>query len=281
MAPLNLLGVLSALASAAVWGSGDFAGGFAARRSSQYQVVVLAALSGLVALVPLAIVRGEPVPPAASVAWASGAGVAGALGMIALYLGLSKGRVAVVAPTAGVVGAALPVVVGSVLEGVPGALRLAGMGLGIAGIWLVSGGLAGERDVRSRDVWVGVVAGVGFGGFFVLIAQVQAGLLFSPLVVAKLAAIAAALVMLRREGHALPGLGSNPIALLAGVLDAGGNVLYLLARQFTRLDIAAVLSSMYPAATVLLARAILREAVSRRQWAGVGLCLAGVALIAV
>jgi drug/metabolite transporter (DMT)-like permease len=127
---------------------------------------------------------------------------------------------------------------------------------------------------------LGVLAGLGFGGFFVLIAQVEPGLIFSPLVVAKLAALCAALVMLLRTRLPFPSPSANTIALLAGALDAGGNVFYLLAKQFTRLDIAAVLASMYPAATVALSRVVLHEEVSARQWLGVGLCLAGVGLIA-
>jgi drug/metabolite transporter (DMT)-like permease len=155
------------------------------------------------------------------------------------------------------------------------------MGIGIAGIWLVSRAEGVERGIAAGGLLVAVLAGLGFGGFFVLIAQVQRGLLFSPLVVAKGAALAAALLLLRRENQAFPKVRTNPVALLAGLLDAGGNVLYLLARQFTRLDVAAVLSSMYPAATVILARAILREGVSLRQWLGVVLCLAALALIAI
>jgi drug/metabolite transporter (DMT)-like permease len=277
----HLLGVLSAIASAAVWGSGDFAGGVAARRITHVQVVVLAALAGLLGLIPFSLLLEEAFPSLASLLWASLAGASGALGMVALYRGLSTGRAAVVAPTAGVVGAALPVIVGSILEGWPGSLRIAAMGIGIAGIWLVSRAEGAEGGSVAGGLLLAVLAGIAFGGFFVLIAQVERGLLFSPLVIAKCAALAAALLMLRRERLAFPNARANPVAVLAGLLDAGGNVLYLLARQFTRLDVAAVLSSMYPAATVILARAILREDISLKQWLGVFFCLVGVGLIAV
>jgi drug/metabolite transporter (DMT)-like permease len=199
--------------------------------------------------------------------------------MAALYRGLSIGRAAIVAPISGVVGAALPVLVSYLLEGSPGAVRIAGMAAGMLGIWFVSKPARADTSRAEGGLLLGILAGMGFGGFFVLVAQVQHGLLFSPLAVAKLSALCAVLLILAQQRRPFPAPGSNPVALLAGLLDAGGNVLYLLAKQLTRLDIAAVLSSMYPAATVILAEFILHEKVSMRQWLGVGLCMTAVALI--
>jgi drug/metabolite transporter (DMT)-like permease len=278
---MDLPGLISALASALVWGSGDFAGGLASRRSTQFQVVGVASLSGLLALALIAIVLHEPIPSRTSLGWAAAAGISGAAGMAALYRGLAGGRAALVAPTSGVVGAAVPVVVGSLIAGLPGTADLAGMAIGIAGIWLVSqGGATSEDRKKDGGLLLGILAGMGFGAYFVLIAQVEAGLVFSPLVAAKLAAFVVALLAVVGERRSLPGVRENPIAPIAGVLDAAGNVLYLLAAQLTRLDFAAVLASMYPASTVVLSRLILHERVSRRQWAGGVMCLAAVALIA-
>ncbi len=281
MPAMELPGLISALASALVWGSGDFAGGLAARRSTQFQVVAVASLSGLLGLALVALLLQEPIPPPTSLAWAAGAGIAGAAGMAALYRGLAGGRAALVAPTSGVVGAALPVVIGSLTEGLPGAADLAGMAIGIAGIWLVSqGGPTSEARRTDRGLLMGIAAGMGFGGYFVLIAQVEPGPVFSPLVAAKLAAFVVALLAVVVQRRSLPALRDNPIAPIAGLLDAGGNVLYLVAAQLTRLDFAVVLASMYPASTVVLSRLILHERISRRQWAGGAMCLAAVALIA-
>jgi uncharacterized membrane protein len=278
---MDLPGLISALASALVWGSGDFAGGLASRRSTQFQVVGVASLSGLLALALIAIVLDEPIPSGTSLGWAAAAGISGAAGMAALYRGLAGGRAALVAPTSGVVGAAVPVVVGSLIAGLPGTADLAGMAIGIAGIWLVSqGGATSEERKKDGGLLLGILAGMGFGAYFVLIAQVEAGLVFSPLVAAKLAAFVVALLAVVGERRSLPGVRENPIAPIAGVLDAAGNVLYLLAAQLTRLDLAAVLASMYPASTVVLSRVILHENISRRQWAGGVMCLAAVALIA-
>lgn len=123
------------------------------------------------------------------------------------------------------------------------------------------------------------LSGIGFGGFFVFIAQVDRGQVFAPVLVARIVTLCIAFVMLKLRRIPTPGLTSNPIALLAGVLDTGGNVFYLLATQFTRMDVAAVLSSLYPASTVFLATIILKEKVTRAQWVGVGVCLAAVVLI--
>jgi drug/metabolite transporter (DMT)-like permease len=101
------------------------------------------------------------------------------------------------------------------------------------------------------------------------------------LIVARSLTFITGLVLVRLNRLPLLRLAANPTALLAGVLDAGGNVFYILAKQYTRLDIAAVLSSLYPASTVILASIILKEKVSRTQWVGVLICLAAIALISV
>jgi drug/metabolite transporter (DMT)-like permease len=278
--PPESIGIASALASAAVWGTGDFAGGMAARRNRPIQVLLIASLTGLLALIPLAVLRRESLPDLVGIGWSALAGVSGGLGIAVFYRALSTGPTAIVAPTAGVVGAAVPVIIGSLLEGLPTAGQLAGLIVGLAGIWLVSRGSDGTISLPRNPVLLAVGAGLAFGAFFVFIAQVEQGLLFSPLVVAKLAALLLAAVLLLASGHPLLPRPVSPLAFAAGVLDAGGNLLYLLAAQYARLDIAAVISSMYPAATVALARAILHERTSRTQALGMALCLAAVAVIA-
>jgi drug/metabolite transporter (DMT)-like permease len=126
-----------------------------------------------------------------------------------------------------------------------------------------------------------VLAGIGFGGFFVCIAQVEAGSLFAPLAVAKLAALAFGVVILILQRRPIPSPTGNPLALLAGVFDAGGNLFYLIAVHYIALAVAAVLSSMYPAATVILAMIVLRERVQGWQALGVILCLAAVILVTI
>lgn len=306
----HLLGIVFALASAIVWGSGDFSGGVAARRHSPFQVTALAAASGIGLLVVCALVFGEGVPSPVGALWAGLAGAAGALGISALYRGLALGNAATVAPTAAVVSAALPVIVGLFTEGMPGPLRLAGFGLALAGLYLVaqpsppnpapaSAGLPAAAPATAaasdsaappqailarapqRGLGLGLLAGLGFAGFFILIARVPEDLVFAPLVVARGVMLLLALLLLGLRRLPLPGLRANPVAWLAGALDAGGNVFYVLAQQHTRLDIAVVLSSLYPATTVLLAWLLLKERIAPAQWLGAGLCLVAVGLIAV
>jgi drug/metabolite transporter (DMT)-like permease len=211
--------------------------------------------------------------------WAALAGASGALGVAALYYALSLGNTASVAPTAAVTGAILPMLFSLLTEGSPGWGRGVGFLAALLGIWLVSQSPdAGKKAVR-RGMYLAFLAGVGFGGFFILITRVGPGQVFIPLVVARLGTLGVALVMMFTHRLSLPAPKANPVALLAGVLDAGGNVFYLLAKQFTRLDVVTVLSSLYPAATMLLAYLIFKEKVSRLQWIGAGLCILAVWLI--
>jgi drug/metabolite transporter (DMT)-like permease len=279
--PANVIGVLFAITSAAVWGGGDFSGGLATRRSGQFQVLVVSALSGLVALLVCAAAWGESFPALATLVWPALAGAAGAVGIASLYRGLSMGHAASVAPTSGVIAAALPVAFSIFTLGPPPPLRLVGFALAFAGIWLVTRPATDETTVSRQGFLLACVAGIAFGAFFILIAQSEPGKVFTPLIIARGAAFFAGLLMLRVARQPFPSFTSNPIALLAGVLDAGGNIFFLLARQFTRLDIAAVLASLYPAATVILATIIHKEKASRSQWAGAALCLLAIILITV
>ena len=166
-----------------VWGSSDFSGGLAARRQDVYQVLLLASALGLVVLIALTMISGETFGGPADIAWSAAAGVFGAIGIVMLYAGLAVGSAALVAPTAAVVGAVLPVVVGFITEGLPGATQVTGLVIGVVGIWLTSGSSSGAGTTRRAGMGFAVAAGIGFGGFFILIAQVESGALFAPLVI--------------------------------------------------------------------------------------------------
>lgn len=279
MIPSSILGIVFALASAVSWGTGDFGGGVATRTKNQFQVLFLASLPGIVILGLMALVTGEPLPSWRDILWAFSGGLSGALGIAYFYQGLSRGNTATIAPTAAAIGACLPVVFGILSIGIPGALKLAGFVSAIAGIWFVSRPHGNRTLLDRQGLLYAVIAGTGFGVFFVLLAQVEKGLVFGPLVFSKLAALVLATGIILSRGGRVPSLVSSPVAILAGVFDAGGNAFYMLARQFTRLDVAAVLSSMYPAVTVILSCLILKEQVSASQWSGVVLCLFAIALI--
>jgi drug/metabolite transporter (DMT)-like permease len=274
------IGLGFGLASAVVWGTGDFAGGIATRRARPFQVVALVSLVGLVTLLIVSGLSGATVPAASDWAWAIAAGVSGAIGVTALYRGLAMGSAAIVAPTAAVVGAAVPVAIGILLEGLPSAGQAAGFGCGSVGIWLVSTSPGMQPGERRRSLGLAIGSGICVGGFLVLLAQVKDPNVFAPLAIAKATGTLVAVVALLFMRVSFPAPLAHPMAILAGVLDAGGNVLFVLSSRFTRLDVAAVLSAMAPAMTVVLSAAILHEVVSRWQVVGVVLCLAAIGLLA-
>jgi drug/metabolite transporter (DMT)-like permease len=274
------LGVGCGLLAALSWGSSDFSGGVASRRISSFQALILGTVAALVVLVSCAWLYGESFPVMKDTLWAFAAGSLGALGIAALYHGLATGSAAVVAPSSAVVGALFPVVLGTFLEGPPGGKTYAGFVLGGLGIWFVARTAVNGNGLGWKGLGAGLAAGVGFGSYFVCIAQADSAGLFAPLVVAKAASLLVGLVMVALLRQGIPSPAKSPVALLAGVLDAGGNVFYMLAQQYSRLDVAAVLTSMYPAATVVLAAVLLKERVAGFQWLGVALCLGAVSLIA-
>ena len=268
------------LASAASWGAGDFAGGLASRRAPALGVVVASQAVGIALLVAFATVTAEAIPSARQVLWAALAGANGALGLFALYSALASGRMGIAAPVSGVVGALVPVLVGSVVHGPPGPIRLAGFGLAVVGVWLLTAANQGTGRVGPRELALPVLAGVSFGLFLVFIHRAGGPGVFLPLTLARatsmgvLAAIGAVSGTLTLPGR--PALG---LTCLAGILDTGGNAFFALAAQVGRLDVAGVLSSLYPASTVALACTLLGERLTRRQIVGAVATLAAIVLV--
>jgi drug/metabolite transporter (DMT)-like permease len=281
----ELLAVAYGLASAAVWGAGDFSGGLATKRGNVYLVVTLSQLVGLGCLLALALLLEGALPSLRDLLFGALAGLGGVVGILALYTGLARGRMGVVAPTTAVLSASIPVVVGIVTEGIPPLMVLLGFGLAVTAVWLLSGG--GKADgIRRDELGLAFLAGLGFSLFFVFIDQISTGIIFWPLTVARIASVPLLLLFIlgrrRWQGIQVTKLPHNllPIIALSGILDSGGNYFFALAAQSGRLDIAAVLASLYPASTVLLARLILKETLGSRQWLGVAVALVALILIA-
>jgi drug/metabolite transporter (DMT)-like permease len=277
--PPNLIGTLFAISAAVVWGSSDFSGGFATRRTSTYQVLALSALSGVILLLLTALIWQESFPSWQGILWSMLAGIVGAVGLSALYYALSLGNSAIAAPTSAVVGATLPIFFTLLTKGLPSLLKIIGFVLAILGIWLVSYNTGAQNSVARKAFWLACFSGICFGCFFILIAQVEAGKVITPLVISRSMVFLTGLLLLRKNRLPFPSLTIHPVALLTGVLDVSGNVLFLLAKQFTRLDTAVILSSMNPAVIILLAKFILKETITLRQWLGIVACLAAILLI--
>ncbi len=277
MSPAPLSPVLAILA-AACWGTGDWCGGMASRRSSVLGVLATGHAVGIVLVVVAALVVGDPIPAAPALAWAAAAGVTFTLGLAALYRGLAVGRMALVAPVSAVLQAAIPAGWAALSGGPPPASRLAGFGLALVGIWLAA--RPSGRGGDGRGVLLALAAGVGIGASLVL---VHAGAGASPLWPVAAARLASLLLVigagLARGGAWTPTRSTFPLAAASGLLDVVGTALFLVSSRRGSLDVAAVLAAMYPAFTLLLAAGVLRERVSRKQGAGIAAMLAAIVLI--
>lgn len=282
----------TALLSAASWGAADFCGGMAARRMTPYQAVAVAHLFSL--LIILALIHLLHLPMASHQTLVAGlaAGVFGGAGLMLFYEALSYGAMGLTAAIAGVLTAAVPVIFGLLTEGLPKAHQLLGFLAAIVSIWLIAAAPSTTRPTR-RTLWLGVISGLCFGTYFITLKFAAAGgtsvgvvfwaMAYSRVTSATLAGALCLWVWLRPQiGVAATRWGWQALALAAavGILDTGGNMLYMAAAHLGRLDIAAVLSSLYPAATILLAAAFLKERTSKGQTAGMVLALGAVALIA-
>lgn len=272
-----------AAASALFYGLGDFSGGYAAGKSKVLSVLVVSQACGL-ATALLAVAVTQPAPPRfVDLVWGLLGGVAGAFGIVTLYRGIAKGVVAIVSPTAALVSAALPIAVGLALGDEPGSLAFVGMALCVPAVVLLSlgsGGGASGRGGTTASLIHGLVAGLGFGLFYVVMSRPGVGSGFWPLVAARVASIAAALaVMLARREPLVVNRGGRLAAIFAGVLDMAANILFVLASSAGLLSIVAVIVSLYPAPTVLMARLVFKERIGPVRILGLLLTLAGLALI--
>jgi drug/metabolite transporter (DMT)-like permease len=270
--------VIFGLAASLSWGSGDFCGGLASRRAKASSVVIAAYTVGLVLLVALALLWREPLPSPLDVMWGALAGLAGATGLIAFYTALSIGSMGIAATLSAILTAALPVIFAAFTTGLPRPLQIGGFVLALLAIGLIS---RPQRSTgRPKGIGLALLAGCGFGCFFILVSRVSHGETFWPLAVARLTSVLFLLVVgLIRRQRVEPALLTWPLVLSGGSLDAIGNAFFVLATHAGRLDVAAILSSLYPAATVLLAVLILRERVTRIQTVGILLALLAVPLI--
>lgn len=266
------------LLSALIWGAADFCGGLATRRARPFSVVLVAEISGALLLLLAALLWRQPLPHLQGLAWSAAAGLAGATGLLGLYTALSSGHMGIVAPISAVIAAIVPIVAGALLEGLPDAIQLAGFAVALAAVWLLSSG--GGNSVSGRELRLALLAGLGFGFYFVLIDRADPASSFWNLTFARsFAAIMLLALMLAIRHPLLPPPDVLPLNILNGSLDAGGNLFFVLAAQAGRLDVASVLASLYPGATVALAWLVLGERLSRPQALGVAAALVAIVLI--
>lgn len=274
MLPSVFFGLLSAL----TWGAGDFFGGVATKRAHPFTVVHVAEWVGAVVLVALALLFGEALPTGTALLWSASAGLVGAVGLVTLYTALAAGHMGIVAALSAVVSALVPIIVAALTDGLPAPLQMLGFGVGLAAIWLLTS--SHDRTVKPRELWLALIAGLGFGFYFVLVDRaVTEGVFWNLAFARSLAGVVLLVILLATRRPLLPPRPVLPINTANGALDAGGNLFFALAAQSGRLDIAAVVASLYPATTVLLARLVLQERLNRLQTVGAVAALAAVVLV--
>jgi drug/metabolite transporter (DMT)-like permease len=276
-----------ALASALLYGTGDFLGGLLTRRAPALLVVALGQLAGLAVLLLLVVFAPAAAPTAADLAWGAAAGLFGGGGVALLYRALAVGTMSVIAPATAVCAVAVPVM-GDLAGGDrPGAQALAGIALAIVAIVLISQtpstGTAGATATHRRiphGLGVALLSGVLIGGFFLALAETQSAAGFWPLVAARVTSVSCFVAGMLIAGQAwrLP-RSTGALIAAGGVLDMAANALYLLATRGGPLARVVTLASLYPASTVLLARVVLGERLGRAQAAGVVAALAALTLI--
>ena len=278
------MAIVLGLAAALTYGAADFLGALATKSTKVFTVVFFSQVlgSGLL-LVTLPFFLDSSVS-ARALGWGAAAGVAGALGVALFYQGLSIGRMGAVAPITGVEAAAVPVIFGLIAGERPSVLALAGVFVALGAVALVSSSPRSEVEAREAHggglppgVGLAIAAGIAFGAFFVLLdgAGDDSGLW--PLVGARVSSLVTiAIALLLTKGFERPQRAALPAIAGAGILDVAANLFFLLAARQGLLSIVAVLTSMYPATTVVLARIVLDERFHRTQLIGLGLAALGV-----
>lgn len=260
------------------WGTSDFVGGYAARRSNAFLLTAIAHISGLLLMTGVALATHSVFPSRTTVAWALIGGLSGGGALAIFYRALASGRMGLTAPVAAVLGAAIPTVFGMFREGLPQAAQVAGFALAAGGIWLIS---RSEDDSPPQGIGMAALAGIGFAGYYLCVKQAGDGSALWIAATSKVASftLTALIVLIGRSLREIDVRGIG-LGVLAGCLDIIGSVLFILASQTGRLDAAVVLSSLYPAVTVLLARIILKEHFTRWKALGMVAALLAVPMIA-
>ena len=284
-----------ALAAAVLWGIGDFSGGMGVKRAggsihAALRILLLSHGASLLVLLMLLGARGDAMPGGQLLWWGLAAGVAGGLSLTAFYVALSRGAMGASAAVSGLLAAAIPATFSSVLEGSPGPLRIAGFLTAGLAIWLIAATPTTSTLPTAHGggtMLLAIAAGAGFGAYFIALRMAGPGGVLWPMALARVGSLCTCgglLLALLTTGQAQAGSSSiNRAAILWALLtaagDTSGNLLFIAATRAGRLDIAAVLASLYPASTILLAGALLKERLTLRQGWGMAVAAAAVVLV--
>ena len=279
------MGILLGLAAALLYGGSDFAGGLASRRFGPVRIAVVGSAVATMLAWAVLIIAGGPGPSVRAVAWGLASGLAGGTGTLVLYRGLARGQMSVVGPVSAVGAAVFPVLAGVVLGERPGLLAGFGVLAALPAIVLVAGGGSLRarlgRGLLGGGVLEGVGAGLAFGILFIGLAQAGRNAGLWPVASEQTGTLLPVLLVAvkTRVPLRIP-VRAAGLPVLAGASGMAATLAYFYATHFSMLAVAAVIVSLYPGATVLLARVVLHERFSLAQRAGLGLCALAVAAIA-
>jgi drug/metabolite transporter (DMT)-like permease len=275
-----IMGILLGLAAALLYGSSDFGGGLASRRYGPLRVTVIGSAAATVLAWAALIGSGGPGPSVRAVAWGLAGGLAGGIGTLALYRGLARGQMSMVGPVSAVGAAVVPLVAGIALGERPSVLAIAGVLVALPAIVLV----AASGSVRGRlgsGLFDGLAAGLAFGILFIGLAQAGRNAGMWPVACEQTGTllVTLAVAVASREPLKIP-VRASRLPVLAGASSTAAALAYYYATHVSMLAVAAVVTSLYPGVTVLLARALLHERFSPAQRAGLGLCTLAIIAIA-
>jgi drug/metabolite transporter (DMT)-like permease len=279
MLPNAQLGPLAAsLLATLTWGMSDFTGGYASRRTNAFLLTTITHISGAAFMLGLAMLWHSPFPSRSGILWSMAAGFLGGTALALFYKALAVGKMGLTAPVAALLGAAIPTLVGIFHDGIPGKLTIIGFLLAGIGIWLIARVEDGGR--RPEGIGLAVISGLGFAGFFLCMRQAGDISVLWAAGFSRVASLLATGSFVLATRQFRPFVQSGLVlGVLAGVLDSTGSAMFVRASQTGRLDAAVVISSLYPAVTVLLARFLLDEHVSRWRMVGLLAALLAVPLI--
>jgi drug/metabolite transporter (DMT)-like permease len=279
-----MLSSLFGLISALTWGAGDFTGGIVSRRAGIYRAAFYGELTGILFLIIMLAVTREPLPAWPAWAWSASAGAIGSVGLLLLFKAMVDGQMSVAAPVSALMSAILPVIASALTEGLPGLVRYFGFGLALLAIWLISQGEGHQKKIHLHlaDLRLPLLAGVCFGGYFIMMHEGSRSATIWPMMFGRVAgsAVLFFFAAANRQLH-WPDRHVMPLVFLNSAGDIAGNTFYILAGQFGRLDVAAVLGSLYPGTTVLLAGLLLHERLNRLQWVGIFAALGAIVLMTI
>jgi drug/metabolite transporter (DMT)-like permease len=279
-----LLSSLFGLLSALTWGAGDFTGGIVSRRAGIYRAAFYGEFTGLIFLAGMLVVVREPLPAWPVWAWSACAGAIGSVGLLLLFKSMVEGQMSVAAPVSALMAAVLPVIASSLTEGLPGLTKYFGFALALVAIWLISQGEGHQKKLHLHlaDLRLPLLSGVCFGIYFILMHQGSRTATIWPMIFGRSAG-SAVLFLFAAANHQLqwPDGHVASLVFLNAAGDIAGNTFYILSGQIGRLDVAAVLGSLYPGTTVLLAGLLLHERLNRSQWLGVFTALAAIVLMTI